>query len=118
MNGVHDMGGMHGFGPVRHEDEASPFHAVWEGRVCAMMRALTRGTHAFNVDEMRRAIESLSPAQYLSATYFERWLSALRIPLVEKGLVTASEVDAMRRTLEQEPERVRPPARPDDTALA
>jgi nitrile hydratase len=118
MNGVHDMGGMHGFGSVRHDEEASPFHAPWEGRVCAMMRALTRGRHAFSVDEMRRAIESLPPAQYLSATYFERWLAALRILLVEKGLVTASEVESMRRTLEQEPERARRAARRSDPALA
>ena len=118
MNGVHDMGGMHGFGPVRHDEEASPFHAPWEGRVCAMMRALTRGRHAFNVDEMRRAIESLPPAQYLSATYFQRWLAALRILLVEKGLVTASEVDATLRTLEHGPEREPRPARRNDPALA
>ena len=27
MNGVHDMGGMHGFGPVEHEKNEPVFHA-------------------------------------------------------------------------------------------
>jgi len=118
MNGVHDMGGMHGFGPVRREEGASPFHAPWEGRVFAMMTALTRGRHTFNLDEMRRAVESIPPAQYLASVYYALRLAALRILLVEKGVVTASEIDAMLHKLGREPERVRTPARRDDPALA
>ena len=118
MNGVHDMGGMHGFGPVRREEGASPFHASWEGRVFAMMTALTRGRHAFNLDEMRRAVESIPPAQYLASVYYELRLAALRILLVEKGLVTASEIDAVLHKFGQEPGRVPRAARRDDPALA
>src|SRR5437588_692480 len=118
MNGVHDMGGMHGFGPVRREEGSSPFHAPWEGRVFAMMTALTRGRHTFNLDEMRRAVESIQPAQYLASVYYALRLAALRILLVEKGVVTASEIDAMLHKLGREPERVRTPARRDDPALA
>src|SRR5205807_9193959 len=111
MNGVHDMGGMHGFGPVRREEGASPFHAPWEGRVFAMMTALTRGRHTFNLDEMRRAVESIPPAQYLASVYYALRLAALRILLVEKGVVTASEIDAMVRKFGGEAERVRRAAR-------
>src|SRR5437588_10906419 len=118
MNGVHDMGGMHGFGPVLHDEEASPFHAPWEGRVFGMMTALTRGRHTFNLDEMRRAVESIPPAQYLASVYYALRLAALRILLVAKGGVTASEIDAMVHKLGREPERVRTPARRDDPALA
>ena len=39
MNGVHDMGGMHGFGAVEPEADEPVFHAPWEGRVLAMARA-------------------------------------------------------------------------------
>ncbi len=99
MNGVHDVGGMQGFGPINRETSTQPFHAPWEGRVCAMMMELRR-RGAFNLDEMRRTIESIRPADYLALTYFERWLAALRMLLVEKGLLTPAEVDAAFREFE------------------
>ena len=44
MNGVHDMGGMQGMGPIRHEAHEPTFHERWEGRVYALARVLrTRG---------------------------------------------------------------------------
>src|SRR5207302_8602180 len=107
MNGVHDMGGMHGFGPVLHDEEASPFHAPWEGRVFGMMTALTRGRHTFSVDEMRRAGGSIPPAQYLAAGYCALRPAALRIRLGAKGAVTAAEVAAVGRRGGGQPARVR-----------
>jgi nitrile hydratase subunit beta len=104
VNGVHDVGGMHGFGPIHREEAASVFHAPWEGRVRAMMHAL-RHRHVFNTDEMRRTIESLPPGQYLTSTYFERWLAALRMLLIEKGVLTAAEIDAAFQQLARAPER-------------
>ncbi len=117
MNGVHDVGGMHGFGPVRRDSPTLPFHAPWEGRVCAMMMALRR-RGAFNIDEMRRTIESISPADYLALTYFERWLAALRMLMVEKGLLTAAEVDVAFKELERSGDRLKRPKRRDDPVLA
>ena len=43
MNGVHDMGGMHGFGPVEHEENEPVFHVAWEGRIYAITRILRAG---------------------------------------------------------------------------
>ena len=40
MNGVHDMGGMQGFGPVQPEANEPVFHGRWEARVLAMRRAM------------------------------------------------------------------------------
>ena len=40
VNGVHDMGGMHGMGPVAPEADEPVFHERWEGRVFALNRAL------------------------------------------------------------------------------
>lgn len=115
MNGVHDMGGMHGFGPVDHEEGGPLFHAPWEGRVRAMLQALVaRGL--FNLDEQRRAIESLPPQQYLTSTYFERWLAALRLLVEEKGLLTAPEIEAGARRLERGSGSA--PVRRDDPSLA
>ena len=84
MNGVHDMGGQHGFGPVVEEPDEPVFHERWEGRVYALMR-LVRRHGVFNLDEMRRAIESIPPAEYLDDSYYERWLAALESLLAEKG---------------------------------
>jgi nitrile hydratase beta subunit len=115
MNGVHDLGGMHGFGPVHKEDQAS-FHAPWEMRVYAMMGVMRR-RGVFNVDEMRRAIESLPPAEYLSSGYFERWLAALRMLLIEKGIFTGAEMDAVSERIAQPPAPAPSAGRPNDPAL-
>jgi nitrile hydratase subunit beta len=84
MNGVHDMGGQHGHGPVVVEAAEPVFHQPWEGRVYALM-VLARGCGVFNLDEMRRAIEELPPARYLGSSYYERWLAALEALLQEEG---------------------------------
>jgi len=90
MNGVHDMGGMHGFGPVER-DEAT-FHGQWEKRVHAL-NALVRAAGIRNIDEGRHAIERMAPDAYLRSSYYERWLAALEALLTERGLVTTAELD-------------------------
>lgn len=113
MNGVHDVGGMHGFGPVHTEDSAA-FHAGWERRVRGMMMGMIR-RGAFNIDEMRRAIESIPPAEYLASSYFERWLTALRALAVEKGVLAPGEIEAVIAQVAKAPEL---PRRRDDPTLA
>ena len=95
MNGVHDMGGMHGFGKVQPDADERPFHASWEARVLAMQRALRR-TGAWNIDMSRDAIERLPPQRYLAASYYERWLMAMETIAVEKGLIDGDEIAAGR----------------------
>lgn len=91
MNGVHDMGGMHGFGPVVSATDEPVFHAEWEGRVLAMDLAM-RATGEWGVDEARFAREREPPAQYLAESYYERWLGGLERLLLERGLVTEEEL--------------------------
>jgi hypothetical protein len=79
------MGGQHGHGPVLAEKDEPVFHGSWEGRVHALM-VLARLAGLFNLDEMRRTIEQMPPAQYLRATYYERWLDALERLIAEKGV--------------------------------
>jgi nitrile hydratase len=93
MNGVHDMGGMHGFGKVEPEPNEPPFHAEWEGRVLAMQRAI-RFTRAWNIDMSRDALERLPPHVYLAVSYYHRWALGLERNAVEKGLIDADEVTA------------------------
>jgi nitrile hydratase len=82
MNGVHDMGGTHGHGPVLVEKDEPVFHEPWEGRVYGLMRGLLRA-RLFNLDEFRHAQERLPPAQYLKSSYYERWLAALEMLVAE-----------------------------------
>ena len=95
MNGVHDMGGMHGMGPVEIEEDEPVFHAEWEARTYALTIAC--GSHRkWNIDVSRHSRERMPPADYLAATYYERWLFGLRTLLVEQGLVTARELETGR----------------------
>jgi nitrile hydratase subunit beta len=87
MNGIHDMGGMHGFGRVEREENEPVFHAKWEGRVLGLSRACS-AQHLFNIDESRHAIERMAPADYLASSYYERWLDRNVRLLVEKGVIT------------------------------
>lgn len=91
MNGVHDMGGMHGMGPVVIEKDEPVFHAEWEARVYALQRA-TSFLGRWNIDMSRFSRERMPPAEYLAATYYERWFFGLQTLLVEQGLVTAQEL--------------------------
>jgi nitrile hydratase len=93
VNGVHDIGGMHGFGPVIREEDEPVFHADWEGRTFALVRS-TGAARYFNIDEFRRTIERMPPARYLAATYYERWLYALETVLLEKGVISSAELEA------------------------
>ncbi len=93
MNGVHDMGGMDGFGKVEPEPNEPPFHAPWEGRVLAMQRAMG-DAGAWNIDMSRFAQERLPPQVYLAASYYQRWALAMESNVVERGFVGADELAA------------------------
>jgi len=93
MNGVHDMGGMHGFGKVEPESNEPPFHEPWEGRVLAVLRAM-RHTRAWNIDMSRDAQERLPAKVYLSVSYYHRRALGLERNALEQGLIDADEIAA------------------------
>jgi nitrile hydratase len=93
MNGVHDMGGMHGMGPIRHETNEPTFHEIWEGRVYALSRVLRTRGGLWNLDAFRHGIEVLPPAEYLRMSYYERWFAWMLRTVVAAGDVTQTEVE-------------------------
>jgi nitrile hydratase len=95
MNGIHDMGGMDGFGRVDPEPNEPVFHAAWEGRVLAIQRALA-ATGAWTIDASRYARERLPPDVYLATSYYWQWLLGLETNLVAYGLVDADEITGGR----------------------
>jgi nitrile hydratase subunit beta len=95
MNGIHDMGGMHGMGAVEAEPNEPVFHAAWERRVFALTLAL--GFHGrWNIDRSRHFRENRHPLDYLSSSYYELWLKGLEAIAVDAGFVRADELAAGR----------------------
>ena len=94
MNGVHDMGGMHGMGSIPYEEREPVFHEQWEGRVYALTRALRLGGGKWNIDAGRHELELLPPAEYLRMSYYERWAARLPIEIRKTGLATGAEIES------------------------
>lgn len=95
MDGIHDLGGMEGFGPLPIEENEPPFHSDWEGRVMAM-RLLMAFWKKWSLDSGRHSIEILPPADYLSLSYYEKWLASLVNLSVGAGLISRAEVASGR----------------------
>ena len=93
MNGVHDMGGMHGMGPVVYEKDEPVFHAPWEARAYALNRAMG-AWGKWNIDASRHQIELIPPAEYLRMSYYEKWMTRLAELMVKHGLVTRAELES------------------------
>ena len=86
VGGIHDMGGVPGYGPVEPEVDEPVFHDEWEGRVFGLATSVKGGLS-------RRVLESLAPEDYLSG-YYQRWMLALERGLVDRGMLSAEELDA------------------------
>ena len=91
MNGVHDVGGMQDFGPIRPEAHEPVFHAAWESRVLAMNLAIA-AWGKFVTDNRRYVRELIPPAEQLAMSYYEKWHAGLITNMVDAGMVTRDEV--------------------------
>jgi nitrile hydratase len=95
MDGVHDMGGMHGFGKVEPEQDEPVFHDDWERRLYALYRAMSYAG-VWVIDQARFARERLPPAVYLASSYYKKWELGMEKLLAELGLAGADELAAGR----------------------
>jgi nitrile hydratase len=87
VDGIHDLGGMQGFGPVEVERGEPVFHEPWERRVFAMTAMATLQGVVGNTSRFRHAVERMDPAAYLATPYYEHWLTALATLLGEAGVI-------------------------------
>lgn len=118
MNGVHDVGGMHGFGAVDPEPDEPVFHVDWERDVFASVIALM-AQGVYNLDEFRHAVERMDPVHYLQGSYYEHWLAAVELLVREKGLVSDAELGQRVQAVAADPRGFgRPPANDPEDALA
>jgi nitrile hydratase subunit beta len=95
MNSIHDMGGMHGMGPIEVREDERPFHAEWEARAWGLMRAV----NPFGPNRRRNfryEHEILPPVQYLQMQYYERFIKVLVDRLLEAKVLTHAELDTGR----------------------
>jgi nitrile hydratase len=98
MDGAHDMGGMHGFGPVVEDGAELAYHERWEPRVFALQ--LLIGVEGLGAGPGGRAMrEEMDPAEYLAASYYERWLYSAEQLLLRKGTIAPGEIEAMMERL-------------------
>jgi nitrile hydratase len=91
MNGAHDMGGMHGMGPIEHETNEPVFHTRWEARAFALTIAMG-AWRKWNIDASRHERELIPAAEYLRSSYYEKWVAGLIELSVKSGLVSRAEV--------------------------
>lgn len=102
MNGIHDLGGMHGFGSVMVEPNEPIFHAEWEKRAFGLLFA-TMAKGMLNLDQFRHGIERMDPVHYLSSSYYEHWLGTYKLYLVENGILSQEELEAKVQHFLSEP---------------
>jgi len=95
MNSVHDMGGMHGLGPIEPEADEPVFHEPWEARALALTLAVGAWGR-WNLDASRHARERIPGPDYLRMSYYEKWIAASSSMMVSHGLVTAEELASGR----------------------
>ena len=114
MNGVHDAGGMECYGAVVREEDEPVFHAVWERRVFGL--AVSLGGALGNIDSKRHAIERMNPADYLTLSYYERWLARTELRAKETGVLSEEELRSGNAS--EQGRSTRPPLPPDAVPAA
>jgi nitrile hydratase beta subunit len=92
VDGVHDLGGLDGFGPVEHEESEPPFSADWERRTFRMIIG-SIGSLGGPGGKFRHSIERMDAAHYLASPYYEHWLTGVTTLFVDAGVTTQQDLD-------------------------
>jgi nitrile hydratase len=118
MDGIHDLGGLDGFGSVDVEPDEPTFHEDWERRVFRLNIAAAMGLRPSG-GAFRHSIERMDPAHYLTSSYYEHWLTGISTLIVEAGLASREELDrrAGGRFPLSRPDRGSPPSGPEPDHL-
>ncbi|WP_064444891.1 nitrile hydratase subunit beta [Rhodococcus sp. YH3-3] len=95
MNGLFDLGGVDGLGPINASKQEPAFHAEWEKVVLTLFPALFRAGW-FGLDSFRHGIETMDPVVYLTSPYYEHWLHTFETHGQRNGELDMDELD--RRT--------------------
>ncbi len=110
MDGIHDMGGKHGWGTVRIDPNEPVFSEPWHARTFAL-GVMSMGVSGTNLDAFRHSLERLHPVDYLGDGYYGRWLGCAEQLCVDSGILAHGAVEARARRLRGE--SVQEPAIPE-----
>lgn len=91
MDGIHDLGGRHGFGKIDVTEPEIQFHAPYEARVRSIVHAVTQAPD-WSVDWFRHCRELIGPADYLTRPYFDQWAQTYSAMLINSGWATIEEI--------------------------
>ena len=94
MDGIHDLGGKQGYGPIEVDEDESPFHHDWEGREWGIAQCAR--TPGITIDWWRHCRELIMPEDYLRRPYFDSWAQTDFSTYIEAGWITLDEVEADR----------------------
>lgn len=95
MDGIHDLGGKQGFGPVDVDEEEVAFHADWEGRMWAIAQC-AGGRDGWTLDWWRHCRELIDPVDYLGRPYFDSWMQAYTATYIDSGTISLDEIIAAK----------------------
>ena len=90
MNGIYDLGGVDGLGPVDPPAREPVFRAEWEKAAFTMFSAMFRAGY-FGLDEFRFGIEKMNPAEYLESPYYWHWIQTFIYHGLRTGRIDADE---------------------------
>lgn len=108
MDGIHDLGGKQGYGPIEVDDEGGPFHEDWEGREWGIAQCAR--TPGITIDWWRHCRELIMPVDYLGRPYFDSWAQTDFSTYIEAGWMLLEEIDAGRSLCAADESRQPPPA--------
>ena len=98
MDGIHDLGGVQGFGKVPHTKNSLTykpvFHEDWEHLAYSLLFLAADHMEQFSVDELRHAIERMDARHYFGSPYYDRIVIGTATLLVEQGVITQEELNA------------------------
>lgn len=97
MDGPHDLGGKHGFGPVKVDEKEEPYHSDWEARMWGIDGTITY-PDGWNIDWWRHGRELIQPIDYLTRPYFDQWMQTFAALMVDSGVATIAEIASGKAT--------------------
>ena len=103
---VTDIGGFEA-GEVPQEEQPP---LLWQRQLMAVFNLLWREKRILNLDEFRRKMEEMSPAEYARLGFYTRRLEGVVALLEEKGVLRGADVEARAQQVLREGRDGRPKA--------